>query len=908
MEVVRQILARRSLLLLVLVCWTSPAVGQLDYGNRLGIQQGSAASLAPQGPDVSFGALDPAVRRWYVPQELYAEHQWRQWGSTNYARAPYRRYVNTSLEGDYFYDAFGNFLNQGWLVYNVSQANPEEFGTVLYKAQRFRSWFSEVAVAAEQKGQYAYALTISNDLRTTLTPMVLSKPRMDGVQFDFSMDKYQGTFIYSQASAPRGTTERELQRTNSTTLLGGRFGVQLGDFVELGFHSVNAHQANSLSQEALLSNWVTGSLTQGQNQTITEVDIVLRDDSPEDGVGGAAYFPAGSDVFITYRDGRVDSGRDIRFEPVVEGGSPGQGFIEANGNDQIRLRYNFDSPRFINRAAADKTEITRVEFRLVVANDYQVWLGSDQQTGGDEGVLLVDPWGGVVSAPDGGAEGRAYDMVAQAKGNTQDLSNLRVISFEAGLPTATHIVGGTLTLSDVFGFDIYGEYDINWNYRKYPNALEDVHTTSSGIVGEGSVPAWMLNLSRQWSSFFVFGEAYHMDPRYNTQTFVTKDDGSIDYKNDRSRLDLVEDNDDQDRVPDTFRADWAFPDQHVFPGWDQNNDFVPDINQNDSRVRSNSIPDYEEPFLRFTVDRPEFLFGVDMNNNFWADQYENDTEPDYPYKRNHQGFNAYVGTDLTPQFKLMAGVLREGLISSNQKNHSNYALLRLDRDLAHYGSLRLFGMTKLVEDDIADQLLQWAPDNTLRLGSLTAVKDQLLARDTWINQIFLGHNFKNSNLQLKTKVNWMSFRQLMSDTQRQRLSLDKTDFFFGIINKVNYRHQFGRLWVEPRLKSEFIKQSRDLFSAQNRTSLMELFSLLVGTNALKVTRLQAGLEYLIFNDFNQDLNDFKALTGGIQFNNESAYQGYRLQTVVGLVLERKDFKEAKSRTETMSFIAIYAGL
>ena len=61
-----------------------------------------------------------------------------------------------------------------------------------------------------------------------------------------------------------------------------------------------------------------------------------------------------------------------------------------------------------------------------------------------------------------------------------------------------------------------------------------------------------------------------------------------------------------------------------FPGWDQNNDFIPDFNQNDNAVRANRRPDYDEPFLRFDVDRPEFLFGVDMNNNFWVDQFEND--------------------------------------------------------------------------------------------------------------------------------------------------------------------------------------------------------------------------------------------------------------------------------------------
>ncbi|MCY3791598.1 MAG: hypothetical protein OXH63_22720, partial [Gemmatimonadetes bacterium] len=62
------------------------------------ISGGSAAaqiglqSLAYPGAE----ALDPAMRRWYVPQELVAEHHWRQWSATNYARVPYQRYVSTS--------------------------------------------------------------------------------------------------------------------------------------------------------------------------------------------------------------------------------------------------------------------------------------------------------------------------------------------------------------------------------------------------------------------------------------------------------------------------------------------------------------------------------------------------------------------------------------------------------------------------------------------------------------------------------------------------------------------------------------------------------------------------------------------------------------------------------------------
>ena len=53
---------------------------EVDYGSRLGqTRSGGEVSFEPRGPGVLFGALDPAVRRWYVPQELYEFYQWKQW-------------------------------------------------------------------------------------------------------------------------------------------------------------------------------------------------------------------------------------------------------------------------------------------------------------------------------------------------------------------------------------------------------------------------------------------------------------------------------------------------------------------------------------------------------------------------------------------------------------------------------------------------------------------------------------------------------------------------------------------------------------------------------------------------------------------------------------------------------------
>jgi hypothetical protein len=291
-----------------------------------------------------------------------------------------------------------------------------------------------------------------------------------------------------------------------------------------------------------------------------------------------------------------------------------------------------------------------------------------------------------------------------------------------------------------------------------------------------------------------------------------------------------------------------------------------------------------------------------------VDQYENDEEPDYPYRRDHQGFNVYGGVDVNPQLRLMAGVLREDLISSNQKNHSTYAALTFDQDSPRFGRLRVFEMSKRVEDDIPNPLLQWSPDNSVQGGVLARVEDPLLAQDTWVNQLFVGHSLRGRALRLTSKLHYVLYRQLMSRTRRQRLNLDATDFFFGLINKASYRYELGRVALEPRWKSEFRKQSRGLFEAEERTSLLQLFSALAEIKLLQVTRMQAGVEYVWVNDFGEKLNDFNSASVAFQFANTSEYLGYKIMALVGMSLERRDFKGSKANTTSQSFVTVYAGL
>ena len=151
-------MARRNLLLLTALIAAVTggdigAQGREDYGSRLGVQRGGEVSYEPIGPGVLFDALDPAVRRWYAPQELYQLYGWKQWEYTNYARDLYQRYVSSDIEGDYFYDLYGSFINRGWLIYDWSQNQPQQFGSTIFKTSRFSAWFNQLVIASDQKGK-----------------------------------------------------------------------------------------------------------------------------------------------------------------------------------------------------------------------------------------------------------------------------------------------------------------------------------------------------------------------------------------------------------------------------------------------------------------------------------------------------------------------------------------------------------------------------------------------------------------------------------------------------------------------------------------------------------------------------------------------------------------------------------
>jgi hypothetical protein len=874
----RERMLRSIYFLLALYLLAGSELDAQDYGSRLGnVKRGGKVSWEPTGPGVLFDALDPAVRKWYVPQELYNEFNWRQWEYSNYARDNYQRYVSTALEGNYIYDVYGNLLTRGWLVFDWRQQNPQPFGSLLTKDGRFGGWFSNLLIASDHKGQFHYAITVGNEIRTTLTPMTFSKPRFDGIQWDFQSDKYAATMLLSRISNTSGS-----ETSNNTSMLGGRVEMQVGDFVKVGGTFVNAHHAQTQT-EVFNGNILKGNLTGEQNVAqVTLIEVRIKDDSPEDGETGGALFA--HDIVIWDLNGKQTRGSEIGFRPLIEGGFQRRGFLSADGSETISLRYDFQDRSY---TGPDPGEIKRVQIELVLANDYLVEMASDRQNNFQ---------GNVVFLP-----------VAKAPGNVKDSSNQRVLAIDYGLPTANQITGFTLELTDLEGLDAYFEVNVNSQYKQYPNpALQ------KNYAGSTEASAWMLNVSKQTYPYFAFLEAFRTGPNYQTGLHVVDQNGIVDYGSEFRYFEFVDDNDDQDRFPDWQRSGFTSGDVEVFPGWDENNDFISDFNQNDSPASPNRIPDYDEPFLRFHTDRPEYLYGIDMNHNGTIDRFENDEEADLPYLRDRRGYNIYGGVYLLPDVRLTLGRQRMREISGAGRSKSDYAILTADHRF-NWLRLRLFQDLRQVKDDIADDLLQWVQLPNSR-GELIPQRDALPAQNTIINTSWLGVDLTHrTGLKLKNILKWKWHHQ-----RDRKVALGIRDqrhngSFLGLINKAEYRIHLGKVSLIPAWKSEFRRESPVDSRIPRRLELSEIFLLMSRVPVFLSSYIEGGLEHHRFSQLRDPTppggeDSFRETTIVTQLTNISDYQGYRLTTVIGFDMTRRHFEVEGTRTRTRGFLTVYAGV
>ena len=979
--------AAAGLCLAVICCQGSlPAAAQTTYGNRLGSLAGERRVYLASGPTIDLTALDPTVQRWYLPQELFSEYGRQQWEYTNYARERYRRYSLPLQEGQHFYDLFGDLITQGWLIYDWRQAQPLSFeSSEVSKGQRYAGWFQRLVVSSDAARDYSYAITIGDEINTTLTPMTFSKAGFNGVVLSMATSRIRATGLFSRVSAPKiliapgSPTESQ---SNSTNLAAGRLEADLGGVLTLGLTLVNAHNTNG-SRKSFDGNPLTGHLTSGQlGRRQNLLALRISDDSPEDGEGGAALFAADveittsiprqvavGDSFVSVAKDTVLLGSDLGFEPTRSGGTVRQGFLSADGSEEITLTYVLAPEELageegtlrlklqqglgmsLSQAEDAITNIENVRFRLILANDYRVGVASDRQTS---------------------ATGQPQFLtVTRAPGNIVNSTNQREVVFDFGLPTASQVYGLSAEVRDLGGFDFYGEFNINNQFRKYPGIGKGDRRALSGIVGERRAIGWMANLSRRQGPWQLFAEAFGMDHNYTTDILLVDGRGITDYSPEASVLlyDFVDDNDDNDRHPDQLRLFQGSlipvpgeenrsvrvqgrADPEVFPGYDENGDFISDFNQNNNGDRESFFPDYEEPFLRYYSDRPEFLFGIDLNNNGSIDRFENDDLPDYPYKRDRWGYNAFGRAQLGPGIRLRFGRLQEEMRSADRQNRTNYGILTFDRSSARWGRVRVFDMLKEARDTIPDPLTQWTLPET-RFGQPAstsgfhrAVPDHLPAADTWINTFYTDWELSSASGQFngdgswstRHRFKWERLAQRHSEQQSVRdvitgdlqvidpLGPDarngrRTSGFVGLIDKLDYALPWRAFTFSPMFKSELLNAVPFSRTEEKRRSWDAVLISMVSIDLLRRSSLQVGLERRFFYDLMETETDIEAggLTGdftgsvlALQLTNNSDYVGYNLTTQLGIRYDRRHLQvrggAADKRTSGLAFLTAFAGL
>jgi hypothetical protein len=850
-------------------------------------QLGLTTGREPRGVQVYEMAMTPTQRKWQQSQSLYQFYRWTGEEYSNYAVETYERYVSTALEGFRTYDIYGNYLTRGFEIYSWTVNSPSSAGTSVRKAPKFSGWFRNLVVSSMSKGQFYSALTIGDGISTTLTPLTFRKPAFNGVQWDFASDVFEATLVASRLASPGTVVASEnsggQNLSDVTNLYGIHAAAHLGDFSRLGFSYVNI--ANFSSARRLGNNSLKGVLTEDQNGGFVET-IVLRlsDDSPEDGKGGAQLFS--ERIFF-------NGVEHPEIVPTVRGGIRRAGLLEANGAESIELTYNI-SIDFLTQPGeeiASFKDVREIEFELVIANDYMIEVTSNLQINSqDEPVFL---------------------LVERTHGNVSDGSNMSFVRFEYGLPTGKDIIGINFDVDDWRGLNLRSEWALSRNYRRFPNQNFRDHK-----LAQDNGLAYYVTASQDAYPYFAYGEVYRLEPEYSTRAFITDTRGFIDYEDpERYSFEAVDDNDDQDRFPDWKRlwqnGDFLFgttrfgtgglPDPQVFPGYDENADFISDFNQN-----ANATPDFAEPFLRYQVDAPEFLFGVDMNNNGVVDRFENDSLADLPYRQDRDGWNAYGGVYLTEGLKLTVGRAGVGEISSKREASQTYAIATGDWNRPG-AKVRFYQYARFVQDDIQDNAIIWVDPNGFR-----EVVDPLEAEDTFVSTGYLTLDFlglKNLNIYNKVKYDWYKQRGDSADLRDDRL-------FFGIINKADYPLPVSdKLAFWPRWKAIFRKADPRQAGETQVTEWSHFFMLTSKYYILPTTFLEYGVELNLFRNLEDKpeivppgyVEDFTGTVLALQLTNRSSYLGYALTMNAGFLWDRRAFA-AETNSNSLLFVRVFAGL
>jgi hypothetical protein len=599
------------------------------------------------------------------------------------------------------------------------------------------------------------------------------------------------------------------------------------------------------------------------------------------------------------------------------------GPINVSGDDFVVYYFNLAGEGFIQS----------VSFDALIANDYKIEVGTVAR---NRKVDMDDPLAPLES-PYTSRYGQPtlYRVVERAAGNVQDMSNLKRISFDVGTETGMEIMGADFS-TNIFGLKVDGEYARSIHHLRYPDGVPGPDPTTPIRAGkrfDTDGEAYYVVVSKEHERFDWGAEYFHMGPEYNTELLVLGTP-AVPHFNSTVRLMMVDDNDDNDRFPDSWFQQYiaGFVNEGVdadgvFPGKDLDGDGRPDTNKN-----GNALPDYLEPFLMYNVESDDYIYDLDLNNNDRPDGREDDPEPDYPYPEDMEGYHLIGTYHLRDDLALTLGRLDANQQAGGGKNRMNYGRLNWTVRRPSLGQLHVQNTVKRVQDSVPDRVLVSSdftrgPFGKVHLAGfgyqqqfdLNLIEDNLNYRNSWVNRFYVQADLSPlRGLSMSHNLRYERNRQqrgFLDDGTFQRRNEIRS---MSSVHRVDYTYRPARSkWeVAPALKLLFLKRTQDIVDiplAHERT-VIPIIKASYYVTPRTTFRVGAqglpGWKYRV-KDSGNDWNSFKQDVFVMMMTNRSDYFGYEIVTNAGVTLDRREYDSpfrGSDNTDVLStFLQIVAG-
>ena len=872
---------------------------------------------------------------------------------STYAHHPFANYDDASFpytsSRRTFYGPLGDRLISG---FDVVQWQEDRTTTGRSQSEfelqegRYANVFDRVIVASDAAKGWSARAIYGNEILTMFTPLTLYWSGFNGLRIDWLKDRTQISTVGSRLG----------HKLNPIFILGGHAQHSLGVF-DLGATYVNIHSTNLDRGEESLKGTFPNT-----RRIPRFLAVKIADESPEDDRGGPRVFDV--KVWIGGRerpDIRPDVVRYSSLQTSVGRTSVGDRFTASPYStyrvfgsfrdiigdiwevaavplelplyaDYMYLKDHLDGvdvsqrvsiPRLTSRAQllaaevhaadgedylvyyfdlGDLADIEAVELGFLMGNDYHISISDVQPK-----TTRNDPYERRFRAD-------FFRTVTRARGNVQDLSNVRWVKFKYGAPTGLSIYSFDASVN-FRGLEIQGEFATSLEHNQFPDI------DLNGARHNQQARAWYAVATKDFERWGLGGELFSMSPDY--KTFLTVHNleqrfPGTGFINESAVYHLVQDNDDHDRYADVWFGNPNSEDiDGIFPGKDEDQDGLPDTNKN-----YNDIPDYREPFLMFDVESDNYVYGADMDNNDVPDEREDDLDPEYPYDLDLKGAHLMGWFAPLPRLRLMLGRLHAEQIAGGRRNRMLYGRLNYRMTQFGLGSFELEHELKRVRDDIPDETLLFREDTIRPFQSAGGgnyhpqfgaddIADELNYRNSLVKRTYL--NTRLTGLPRLAVVNRIKLeindqRQTLFDDgtfQRQ----DRIRLLVGV-HKASYTWESRHWRVVPQLKVLYLKKERrhtdvplkherqfiPIFKAEYR--LTERTSVKGGIQGFPWLKYQ-------IRDLTDPSKSFDRQNRVLLLSNRSEYFGYELIMNAGLAFEKIRFLDPHQQSRNFKVHSMF---